>query len=177
MTDTENKIAWGKKLQLEEKRALIELCTEAKLTPDWLMACMAFETGETFSPKIKNAAQSNATGLIQFVEATAKGLGTSLKALEKMTVLQQLVYVSKYFEPYAKRIKTFSDMYMAILWPAAIGKPEDYVLFNKNDVKHPKRYIQNKGLDFNKDGVITKAEAAAKAFSKLEKGKKPEYFG
>ncbi len=50
---------------------------------------------------------------------------------------------------------------MAILWPAAIGKPDDYVLFAKHDPQHPKRYIQNAGLDFKHDGVITKKEAAA----------------
>lgn len=177
MTDELKNIAWGKKFSPEEKEAFLELCTKLKMNPDWLMACIAFETGETFSTSIKNAAQSNATGLIQFVEPTAVGLGTTLDKLEKMEVIEQLVYVGKYFEPYAKRIKTFSDMYMAILWPAAIGRPEDYILFDKNDRKYPKRYIQNKGLDFDKNGLITKAEASAKAFKKLEGGKKPEYYG
>lgn len=59
---------------------------------------------------------------------------------------------------------------MAILWPVAIGKPLDFVLFDKSDPEHPKRYIQNAGLDFNRDGKITKAETAAKVRAKLEKG-------
>lgn len=41
------------------------------------MAAMAFESGETFSPSIKNAAGSGAVGLIQFMPSTAKALGTS----------------------------------------------------------------------------------------------------
>ncbi|MGH8572896.1 MAG: hypothetical protein ACREX8_10010, partial [Gammaproteobacteria bacterium] len=53
----------------------------------------------------------------------------------------------------------------------------DYVLFAKSDPKYPKRYLQNAGLDFNKDGVITKAEAADKVRKKLEKGLLPENSG
>ena len=63
---------------------------------------------------------------------------------------------------------------MAILWPAAIGRPLDFVLFDKSDAGHPKRYIQNAGLDFNKDGLITKAEATARVVRLLDKGLRPE---
>ena len=63
---------------------------------------------------------------------------------------------------------------MAILWPAAIGKPLDFVLFDKRDAVHPKRYIQNAGLDFNQDGLITKAEATARVVRLLDKGLRPE---
>jgi hypothetical protein len=52
---------------------------------------------------------------------------------------------------------------MAILWPAAVGKSNDYVLFSSPS----KAYEQNKGLDLNKDGNITKAEAAAKVRNQL----------
>jgi len=64
---------------------------------------------------------------------------------------------------------------MAILWPAAIGKPDDYVLFAKGDPQHPRRYIQNAGLDFNHDGVITKKEAAATVRKNLDKGLRPQF--
>lgn len=60
---------------------------------------MAFKTGETFSPKERNKAGSNGTGLIQFMEATAKSvLGTSAKSLAAMSDIQQLDYVEKYFK-------------------------------------------------------------------------------
>ncbi len=75
-------------------------------------------------------------------------------------------YVLKYFKagPIAKvSAPSLEDLYMAILWPRAVGKPLDYVLFS-----HPSlAYQQNNGLDANKDGNITKAEAATKVRNQL----------
>lgn len=136
------------------------------------MACIAFESGETFRPDIKNMAGSGATGLIQFMPATARGLGTTVEALAKMTAVEQLDYVRLYFKPYQGRVKTLSDVYMAILWPAGIGKPEGWILWEL--AERPTTYRQNSGLDANKDGAITKAEAAAKVRAKLDKGRLPE---
>ena len=116
-------------------------------------------------------------GLLQFMPTTAIALGTTSEQLKKMSVLEQLDYVEKYFKPYASKIKTLSDLYMAILWPAAIGKSPDFVLFDKADKKYPKRYIQNRGLDFNKDGKITLGETCKKIEEKLVRGKTKEFFG
>ena len=66
---------------------------------------------------------------------------------------------------------------MTILFPVAVGKPEDTPLFRKDDAVHSQRYIQNRGLDLNSDGVVTKAEAALKVQQKLEKGLGPSFFG
>ena len=67
--------------------------------------------------------------------------------------------VGKYFGMNGgKKAKTLSDVYMMVLWPRAVGKPENYVLFELPG----KAYEQNKGLDKNNDGKITKKEAAAK---------------
>lgn len=139
--------------------AVVEMSTRLKAKPAHILAAMAFETGGTFSAKQKNAAGSGATGLIQFMPKTARALGTSVEDLAKMSDIQQLEYVERYLRPYTGRMKTLSDVYMAILWPKAVGKPEDYVLFSR---ANGRTYAQNKGLDFNKDGNITKAEAAAK---------------
>ena len=142
--------------------------------PSYLTAAMAFETAETFSPAIRNGAGSGATGLIQFMPTTAKRLGTSTAALAEMTALDQLDYVEAYFRTATARpLKTLSDIYMAILWPAAVGRPESHVLFRK-----PSRaYAQNRGFDVNRDGLITKAEAAAKVQKKLVKGMKQGRIG
>ncbi|MSR14152.1 MAG: hypothetical protein EXR86_06210 [Gammaproteobacteria bacterium] len=94
-----------------------------------------------------------------------------------MSAVRQLDYVERYFLPRAGKLRTLEDVYMAILWPAAIGKPLDHVLFAKNDPLRPKRYIQNAGLDFNRDGLITKAEAADKVRRKLDKGLSPAFLG
>lgn len=139
---------------------------------DWIMACIAWESAEQFSPSVKNMAGSGATGLIQFMPKTAAGLGTSTQALARMTAEDQLNYVYRYFLPYKGRLNSLSDVYMAILWPAGIGKPLDWALWDKGT--RPTTYRQNAGLDINRDGVITKREAAAKVQAKLEKGLKPE---
>jgi hypothetical protein len=138
---------------------------------------MAFESAETFSPSVLNGAGSGAVGLIQFMPSTAAALGTSTEALAKMTAENQLDFVRQYFAPQRGRLQSLDDVYMAILWPGAIGKPNDFVLFDKSDTAHPKRYIQNAGLDFNGDGKVTKAEAAARVRAMLDKGLKPENAG
>jgi hypothetical protein len=130
---------------------------------------MAFESAETFSPSITNAAGSGATGLIQFMDRTAKDLGTTLDDLRRMTAVEQLYWVEKYFKRYASRIKSLPDMYMAILLPKYIGQPDDAVLFSDPNIG----YRQNSKLDFNSDGHITKLEATDRIQHKLDRGMLP----
>lgn len=171
-------IAWASNVELSFAKEVVAVCRRTSIeNPSWLMACMAFETGETFSPSIRNFAGSGATGLIQFMPSTAKKLGTTTDDLAKMTAVEQLQYVEKYFSPYRNRLKSLADVYGAILWPAMIGKPDAYVLFDRDDPKYPKRYQQNRGLDYDKDGKITKAEVVVKVTAKLSKGVKPPYVG
>lgn len=169
-------IAWGAKVSrtfLDRVRWIVDDLEMGANEADGmcnLMVCISWETGRKFSPSIKNAAGSGATGLIQFMPAVAKALGTTPEKLAKMTPEDQLNYVWKYFEPYKGKLKTLSDMYMAILWPAAVGKPETYVLWEKGS--KPTTYRQNAGLDVNKDGAIIKAEATAKLTAMLAEGMK-----
>jgi len=137
----------------EEK--VIKLAADLETDPNFLMAIMSFETGHTFSPKVKNPA-SGATGLIQFMPKTATNLGTSIQKLEKMTAEDQLDVVAQYFAPFKGRMKTLEDAYMAVLFPKGIGKGNNFVLFKKPSTQ----YNQNKGLDLNGDGSITVSEAA-----------------
>ncbi|HBQ90926.1 MAG TPA: lytic transglycosylase [Alcaligenes faecalis] len=167
------RLAWGSKVSQAFRDRLFEICQILGVEPDYLMACMAFESAETFSPSIKNAAGSGATGLIQFMPNTAKGLGTTTAALAMLTAEQQLEWVLAYFMPYKGRLKTLADVYMAILWPAAIGKADGWTLWDK--ASRPTTYRQNAGLDLNKDGKITKAEAAAKVLAKLERGRQAQF--
>lgn len=164
-------LAWGARVSPEFRRKVFALCERQGLVPDYLMACMAFETGESFSPRVRNGAGSGATGLIQFMPSTARSLNTTTEALSRMTAEQQLDYVESYFRPYAGRLTTLSDHYMAILWPAAIGRPESHSLWTK--ANSPTTYRQNAGLDANRNHVITKAEAAAKVQAKLKRGIMP----
>lgn len=105
---------------------------------------------------------------------TALDLGTTTEKLAAMTPVQQLNYVYKYFRERIKErgpIRNLEDCYMAILWPAAMGKPLNHPLFINDIAKLRDSYDVNKGLDANRDGTITKAEAAAKVREKYEKGR------
>lgn len=165
-------IAWGKKVSADFKARLIRCCERLQANPDYLMAAMAFETGRTFSPKALNA-QSKATGLIQFMPRTAQSLGTTTDQLSRMTAEDQLVFVEQYLTSYKGRMETIEDTYMAILFPIAIGKPNDHVLFKQGS----REYEQNRGLDRNRDGKVTKAEAAAIVRTRLEQGLSPPNIG
>lgn len=164
------KIAWSKKVTNDFLAKVLKISKKIETDPDYLMSCMAFESAETFSPKIKNAAGSGATGLIQFMPRTAIALDTTTEKLLQMTAVEQLDYVEKYFMPYKGKLKMLSDVYMAILLPKAVGKPENYILFNNGEA-----YRQNSGLDINRDGQITKSEATAKVYDKYIKGLKVNY--
>lgn len=173
MYKTNNPLAWGSQVSDAFRWRVILLCRNLGWNPEthasWLMACMAFETGRTFSPSVKNPG-SSATGLIQFMAATARGLGTTTAKLSQMTALEQLDYVERYFRPNAHKIRSLEDMYMAILWPRAVGAPLEYILWKTGT----RAYAVNRGLDRNRDGRVTKLEAALKVREQLEEGLKPE---
>lgn len=164
-------LAWGAKVSAEFRAKVRTIAARLGVPPDDLMACMAWETGRTFSPSIRNAAGSGATGLIQFMPTTAASLGTTTGALAKMTAVQQLDYVERYFQPWRGRLKNLGDLYMAILWPAGIGKPDSFVLWDRDT--RPTTYRQNAGIDINRDGKITRGEALAKVTGLLDEGRRP----
>lgn len=163
------KVAWGAKVPRAFLMRVREIAEELGIEPSWLMACMAFETGERFSASVRNP-QSSATGLIQFMEATARGMGTTTAKLAAMSELEQLEWVRRYFLPWRGRLRSLADVYMVILWPAAVGKPDDFVLFARCDSRRRRAYLVNAGLDADGDGDVDKSEAAAKVAAKLRKG-------
>ena len=119
-----------------------------------LLTAISFETVGTFRPDIKNPG-STATGLIQFLESTAKGLGTSTSALAKMSRVEQMEYVEKYLRPFKGRMKNLGDVYMAIHWPGGVGKDDNYVMYREGS----NNYRLNKVLDVNGDGTVTRGES------------------
>lgn len=171
---TEYSVPFGARVPNDFLHRLFVLCNEAGWTINpyagYVMACVAFESAKTFSPSVKNGAGSGAVGLIQFMPATARSLGTDTLALSKMSALEQLEYVFKYLTNchMNSRISSLEDMYMSILLPSAIGKPLDYVLFKSGT----KAYQQNKALDKAGKGYVTKADAAAQVVAMHAEGLK-----
>lgn len=166
-------IAWGSRISEPFKRKALEIARRLEMDPNHLMAIMAFETGRSFDPSITNHAGSGATGLIQFMPATARGLGTTTFKLATMSAVDQLDYVEKYLAPYAGKMGDLPSAYMAVLYPRAVDKAPGYVLFRKGSIA----YKLNQGLDVNNDGLVTKAEAAARVAALLAEGLRPGVIG
>jgi len=127
--------------------------------PEYLLAVMSFETGGSFSPGQKNNAGSGATGLIQFMPGTASGLGTSTSALARMSSVDQLQYVEKYFMQRAGahngKLGTLEGVYTTVLYGSPKSDPNSTLWSSGSSA-----YSWNKGLDKNHDGRITAGEAA-----------------
>ena len=135
------------------------------INPTDLLAAISFETIGSFNPSIKNP-NGSATGLIQFLESTAEGLGTSTKDLAGMSRVEQMAYVEQYLKPYKGRMKNLGDVYMAIHWPAAIGKANDYVMYESGSDE----YASNQNLDVNGDGTVTRGETLTRLDSVFKGG-------
>lgn len=166
--DATGVLVWGAKVDQAFRVRVRQMGDNLNINPDWLMAVMGFETGYTFDPTTSNPG-SSATGLIQFLESTARGLGTTTTALRRMTAVQQLDYVEKYFAQYASRITNLGDCYMAVLWPVAMGRPDSYVMWTKVG-QFAAQYAANAGLDVNRDDQITRGEAVARVNTSLMRG-------
>jgi hypothetical protein len=147
----------------QEKQSFVDkltaVCQTLGIKPAWLLQVMYMES--RLRPDIENTAfpfkDGFATGLIQFIPATAKALKTTTQALKAMSRVQQLDYVFKYFKPYTNKMNSFYDVYLVVFFPAAVGQPDDYVF----EVKNISRSLiakMNPAIDLNKDGQITMAE-------------------
>jgi hypothetical protein len=170
----EGALAWGAKVSSVFRDKVRRIASGLGTNPNYLMASMAFETGRTFSPSKRNPA-SSATGLIQFMSSTAEGLGTSTAALAAMTAEAQLDYVEKYFSSKKGQLHNLGDVYMMILYPSAVGQPDDFVLFSPE--KSLDAYNANKGLDVDGDGKVTRLEATTKVAAALTEGLLLGYVG
>lgn len=158
-------LPWGKQASdsygMEFIEGLLWIESQIGLKPELLLPCMKFESN--ISHTARNPL-SSASGLIQFMSFTAINLGTTIEKIRTMDVMTQLSFVYKYFKDFDDRgfemeKWDIADTYMAILWPAGIGKPLDHSIFVRGAGR---TYDPNRGLDANKDGRVTKREAANK---------------
>ena len=131
-----------------------EISSLLGINPNWLMFVMRWES--SLNPAAVNPI-SGATGLIQFLPYTAKSLGTSTTALKNMSNIDQLDYVYKYYAPYRGKIKSLYDCYLVVFFPAALGKPDSWILQTSSTTPGIIA-AQNPALDLNKDGKITVGE-------------------
>lgn len=130
-----------------------------------LLDVFLFETIGSLSPSKQNA-DTLATGLIQFMPNTARVLGTSVDRLRNMSFDDQLVYVRKYFDQngYTKKVRSSNDpldCYLAVFFPAAIGKPDSFVI-QTSKLSPSLIAKQNPVFDLDKNKLITKSEIRKK---------------
>lgn len=177
-------IAWGAKVSPEFKQRVIEICKELGINPDYLMSCMAFETGETFKANQPNNAGGKAIGLVQFTPIAIRDLNQrynlqlTRQKLASMSDVEQLIYVRLYFLRYKGKLNSLEDIYMVIIAPIAVGRGPDGTVYDKNDKKHPDYYEKNKGLDKEPhDGVISLRECSVVLNKAYKKGLSKGYFG
>ena len=174
-------LAWGAKISATLRERILLTGRDFEFEPDWLASCIAFETIETFSPTVRPRRRdgtlvSSAVGLIQFLEATARGLGTSTAALAAMSAEKQFDFVWLYFRNSIRAhgpVASLEDCYMHIHWPKAVGKPLSSTMY----VKGTSAYAANAGLDTDRDSIVTKAEAGALVRAKLLKGRTAALLG
>lgn len=132
-----------------------EVAENLGIDPNWLMMIINVESKGTFDPSIKSK-NSSATGLIQFMASTAEDLGTTTDKLSKMSFTEQMDWVERYYRRTGvmDKVRSANDLYLATFYPAAVGKPRDYVLGD-----NPKRIKEiakgNPLFDPAKNGYIT----------------------
>ena len=153
------------------KEKLIDISGKLKVNPDWLMLTFYIETAAAKHKAINHRIQNSidATGLIQFMPATARNLGTTTTALKNMTNVEQLNWVLKYLSPYKGKMNSYVDTYLAVFFPAAIGKPDNWVV-QTSGLSAAKIAAANPGYDVNKDGKITVGEIKGKISLFIPKG-------
>lgn len=162
-------IAWGARVSQVFRNRVCWVADKLGTDASNLMTCMAFETDRTFRANIRNYAGSSGTGLIQFMETTAKAMGTTTKALAQMSAEDQLSYVYRYFKPMTGRIITLEACYLFIFYPKAATMGPKTKVF----IKGSKAYEQNNGLDADNDGDIEREEITAKVTAMLPEGMLP----
>ena len=137
--------------RIEFTEKVNNICTELRIEANWLMFVMWFES--RLNPQAVNPI-SGATGLIQFMPSTARGLGITTAVLKRMSNVQQLDYVLAYLRPYKGRMKTWVDVYLAVFYPRAMGNP-NFVITSDIVAKQNKIFDLNKDLDISVKEIET----------------------
>jgi hypothetical protein len=160
-----NKFYLSEKLN-DSKIQSVLLCASAiGVNPSWLMCVFHFETAGTLDPKKTNSIGS--VGLIQFTRdkkgedfKTINGKKYSLAYIKNLTFEKQMLLVTDYLKPYSGKIKSFTDLYLAVFFPLAIGKDDNFTLQTKN-LTASLIAKQNPIFDQNKDAKLTKNEVTS----------------
>jgi len=111
---------------------LKKIAANLGISSDDLFKIIKFETAGTFSPKSQDP-NNVSIGLIGFTEKTANNLGTSKAELGKMTAVEQLDYVYKFYKMVGVRSgDDRGTIYMLTFMPAFAHSSDQTVLGKKD---------------------------------------------
>lgn len=168
MTNRDPKKGWhsGEWMRSPEfYKELVSYCGKIGLPPEDLLLVMVSESG--LDPSARNP-KGSATGLIQFMGDTMKGLGMPDRdTVSSMQDVEQMKWVEKFIDSNNNSVNggrgfvSAAHLYVCIMWPAALRRIDpaqvksgnlNYILISKD--KNPKAYASNP-IDLDGDGAIT----------------------
>lgn len=133
-------------------------------TPDSLVTAhdmMSVQMSEAGVRANAHNPNGDASGLIQFMPKTLTNLGwfQGHEAFRKLSAVEQLPFVEKYYKPYVGHLDSVGGLYVATFLPAFISHAtdKDFVLTAKNGPLGW-AYGPNAVFDKNKDFAITVGE-------------------
>ena len=149
---------------------VIAISARLGVNPNWLMVIMHFETGGTFLANKWNPRKTY-VGLLQFGKVAATDLKTNTSALSKMTAVQQLDYVEKYYKLWYRYLRisvpnSFVDFYLVTLFPTKVNAGHTAVIESKS-ISGVSFAKANKVFKPNSAGKITVGEINRVLLTKL----------
>lgn len=146
----------------------------------WLVCAFYNESG--LNPLAKNSI--GAVGLNQMMPATLAGLGVDPETFRTGGVEYQLQVMQQFFAPIKGKIKRAGDLYLFNFFPAAIinNYPMDFAIGKAGDtsklygLSRDLIYQQNKGLDYNGNGEITRSDFTEGFEAKYDELVKGNFF-
>ncbi len=172
----EGEMIYGDMISAEDQAKVREYAEELQTTANDLMSVFATETIGKFDPAIRaNGNPDGAVGIIQFTETAItdmnkrraeQGLGPIDKEmLSQMTFSQQLDHARDYLRDTmeARGVEgpvTREELYLAVFAPAAIDNANSDAIYTASGSST--NYQNNRSLDTNNDGSITRGEIVAR---------------
>jgi len=133
------------------------------IEPNWLLTVMYKES--RINPYAVNKI-SGASGLIQFMDKTAQGLGYNINDIREMSAAGQLDVVEKYLKGGAYH--NLFDLYLKVFYPVAIGKADDFVIGSERSSEWTAKVAnQNPAISKGKS-YITVADFKEYAFGNID---------
>jgi len=138
---------------------LVDVCSRLQIEPLDMLGVMMAESSVKASAQNAN---SNASGLIQFLPSTLQRLGWTgtPQDFRRLSADDQLPFVERYFQPFAHfGLNSIARVYQVVFLPSSLslGSNPDTVIVDQNGINSG-AYPGNRGLDTDNDGTITVGE-------------------